>query len=100
MAINPAHDHKWPIPLDSLLTGSVSPTYQNLSPIAHHTSPGRAIKDGRLEEILYIENALMQQPSHISIIYISTYLHTGHLPYAPARAHRRLAAAGHIVSLN
>ena len=37
-------------------------------------------------------------------IYISTisttYLHTGHLPHAPARAHRRLAAAGHIVFLN
>ena len=64
-AINQAQDHKWPIPLDSLLAGSVSPTYQNLSPIAHHISPGQASKDGRLEEILYMKYALMQQPSHI-----------------------------------
>ena len=28
-------------------------------------SPGQVSKDGRLEETLYMENALMQQPSHI-----------------------------------
>ena len=26
-AAHPAHDHKWPIPMASLLCGSVSPTY-------------------------------------------------------------------------
>jgi len=35
------------------------------SPVAHHISPGWAFKDGRLEEISNMENALMQQPSHI-----------------------------------
>ena len=29
-------------------------------------SPGQVSKDGRLEETLYMENALMQQPSHMS----------------------------------
>ena len=29
------------------------------------SEPGRAIKDGRFTEALYMENALMQQPSHI-----------------------------------
>ena len=67
-AKNQAQDHKWPIPLDNLLAGSVSPAYQNLSPVAHHISPGRASKDGRLEEILYIEYALMQQPSHVQCV--------------------------------
>ena len=47
---------------------------------------------------------LQQGALDISIIYISTistYLSThGTLPHAPARAHRRLAAADHIVSLN
>ena len=28
-------------------------------------SPGQVSKDGRLEETLYMENALMQQPNHI-----------------------------------
>ena len=32
------------------------------SPVAHHISPGWAFKDGRLEEISNMENALMQQP--------------------------------------
>ena len=66
-AINPAQDQKWPIPLDSLLPGSVSLTCQNLSPIAHHISPGRASKDGKFTEALYMEYALMQQPSHLHI---------------------------------
>ena len=64
-AINPAQDQKWPIPLECLLAGSVSLTCQNLSPIAHHISPGRASKDGRFSEALYMEYALMQQPGHI-----------------------------------
>ena len=43
---------------------------------------------------------LQQGALDISIIYISTISTHGTLPHAPARAHRRLAAAGHIVSLN
>ena len=34
-------------------------------PVAHHTSSGQAFKDGRFEEALYMEYALMQQPSHM-----------------------------------
>ena len=37
----------------------------NLSQVARHMSPGQASKDGKLEETFNMENALMQQPSHI-----------------------------------
>ena len=68
VAINPDQDHKWPIPMASLLSGSMSPTYQNLSPIAHHISPGQAFKDGWFTEASNMENALMQQPSHLCFL--------------------------------
>ena len=85
MAINPAQDHKWPIPLDSLLAGSVSPTYQNLSPIAHHISPWQASKDGRFENALYMEYALMQQASHIYLQPFLTYCLLFEIKYQMSR---------------
>ena len=48
----------------NLLCSSVSPIYQNLSPVAHHISSEQASKDGRFEDALYMEYALMQQPNH------------------------------------
>ena len=51
----------------SLLCGSVSPTYSNLSSVAHHRSSWQASKDGRFEDAFNIENALMQQPSHMHL---------------------------------
>ena len=63
VAINLAQDHKWPIPMASLLW--VSSIYQNLSPVAHNISYGQASKEDRFEDVLYTEYALMQQPSHI-----------------------------------
>ena len=38
-----------------------------MSPVAHHISPGQAIKDGWFEEISNMKFALMQQPSHMCI---------------------------------
>ena len=55
----------------SLLCGSVSPTYSNLSSVAHHRSSWQASKDGRFEDAFNIENALMQQPSHITMLIIT-----------------------------
>ena len=49
----------------SLLSGPVSQTYQNLSPVAHHISPGQASKDDRFDEASNMENALLQQRSRI-----------------------------------
>ena len=37
----------------------------NLSPVAHHRSSGQTSKDGRFEDASNMENALMQQPSHM-----------------------------------
>ena len=34
-------------------------------PQTYHTSSGQASKDGRFEDALYMEYALMQQPSHM-----------------------------------
>ena len=60
----------------------------------HVAVPGTAhpphLQQGALD--IYLLSTYLQ--------YLHIYLHTGHLPHAPARAHRRLAAAGHIVSLN
>ena len=64
-AINLAQDHKWPIPMANLLSGSVSQTYQNLRPVAHHISQGQATKDGRIDDASTMENTLMQQPNHL-----------------------------------
>ena len=50
----------------SLLFGSVSIAYQNFSPIACDISSVQASKGDTFSEALYMENALMQQPSHIS----------------------------------
>ena len=52
-AINPAQEYKWPIPMASLLFGSVSV---------------QASKGDTFSEALYMENALMQQPSHMYCI--------------------------------
>ena len=61
----------------SLLCGSVSPTYSNLSSVAHHRSSWQASKDGRFEDAFNIENALMQQPSHIHTCVQKSSLMTG-----------------------
>ena len=37
-AINLARDHKWSIPMASLLPQALTPTYQNLSPVARDRS--------------------------------------------------------------
>ena len=58
----------------SLLCGSVSPTYSNLSSVAHHRSSWQASKDGRFEDAFNIENALMQQPSHIMTKHVSRWI--------------------------
>ena len=65
VTINPAQDYKWPIPMVSLLFGSVSIAYQNFSPIACDISSVQASKGDTFSEALYMETALMQQPSHI-----------------------------------
>ena len=69
--INPAQDYKWPIPMASLLFGSVSIAYQNFSPIACDISSVQASKGDTFSEALYMETALMQQPSHIWVYYCS-----------------------------
>ena len=38
-----------------------------VKPVAHHISLGQASKDDRFDEASYMENALMQQPSHMHI---------------------------------
>ena len=67
VTINPAQDYKWPIPMASLLFGSVSIAYQNFSPIACDISFVQASKGDIFSEALDMENALMhmQQPSHM-----------------------------------
>ena len=62
VTINPAQDYKWSIPMASLLFGSVSIAYQNFSPIACDIS---SVQGDTFSEALYMETALMQQPSHI-----------------------------------
>ena len=69
--INPAQDDKWPISMASLLFGSVSIAYQNFSPIACDISSVQASKGDTFSEALYMETALMQQPSLISIVSMS-----------------------------
>ena len=53
---------------NSQLCGPVSLTYQNLKTFAPHINPGQAFKDGKFEDAFNMENALMQQPSHILYI--------------------------------